>query len=70
MKPIVKIEKLKKLYRIGGLNPAYLTLREAVGGALLRPFRGRGANGAGTSPNEFWALSGVHSTFYPENWSE
>ncbi len=65
MKPIVKIEKLKKLYRIGGLNPAYLTLREAVGGALLRPFRGRGANGAGTSPNEFWALSGVSFDVYP-----
>ena len=65
MKPIVKIQNLKKLYRIGGLHPGYLTLREAVGGMLLKPFRGKSGDASGRSSNEFWALQGISFDVYP-----
>src|SRR3712207_461543 len=56
MDSVVRIENVGKRYRIGGLHPGYMTLREAVGGALLAPFRRR-ARGAGEE--HVWALKGV-----------
>ena len=59
MDTVIKIENVSKLYRIGGLNPAYKTLREAVGEAVLSPFRRR-ANGAAKERDELWALKEVN----------
>src|SRR5260370_4630724 len=35
----VKVEGLSKRYRVGGLHPGYVTLREALAGLVLSPFR-------------------------------
>ena len=55
----VSIESVSKCYRVGGLHPGYMTLREALGGALLAPFRRRGADGSSRGRESVWALKGV-----------
>jgi len=55
MKPAIKIERLGKRYRIGGLHPGYMTLRETLGGIVTRPFTRNKSNGHQT----IWALRDV-----------
>src|ERR1041385_4988015 len=55
MKPAIKIERLGKRYRIGGLHPGYMTLREILGGIVTRPFTRNKTNGHQT----IWALRDV-----------
>jgi len=63
MSRIVRVENVGKLYRLGGLHPGYVTLREALGSALLAPLRRRARRGAAEAPPEpeksFWALRDV-----------
>ncbi len=56
MSTAVRIENVGKRYRIGGLHPGYMTLREALGGAILAPFKRRGST---ERSREMWALDGV-----------
>ena len=59
MEPVVvRVENVSKRYRIGALNPAYVTLREQIGlavAARLRRLVGGGDGGAQT----LWALKDV-----------
>ncbi len=56
MKCAIKIENISKRYRIGGLHPGYMTLREMIGGTLAAPFRKyKGVKGHQT----LWALSDI-----------
>ena len=56
MKPIIRVEKLSKRYRIGERQAAYQTLRDAVADAVRTRFR-RQQNQADTNRGEFlWAL--------------
>jgi lipopolysaccharide transport system ATP-binding protein len=60
MSRIVRVENVGKRYRLGGLHPGYVTLREAVGAALLAPFRRRARDDEAPEPEKnFWALRGV-----------
>jgi lipopolysaccharide transport system ATP-binding protein len=62
MSVVVRVERVGKLYRLGGLHPGYVTLREVVGGALTAPFRRRAARGQAPPPEpekSFWALKDV-----------
>ena len=61
MEPVVvRVEDVSKRYRIGAMNPAYVTLREQIGVAvasrLRRLVRGGGEDGGGQT---LWALRGV-----------
>jgi lipopolysaccharide transport system ATP-binding protein len=60
MEPIVvRVEDVSKRYRIGGLHPGYMTLRELVGDVITAPFRRlRGAQDGG-GYQTLWALRGV-----------
>jgi lipopolysaccharide transport system ATP-binding protein len=58
MKPIVKIENVSKRYRLGGLHPGYLTIRDMLGGALRMPFR-RGDARDDEQRRDFWALRDI-----------
>jgi lipopolysaccharide transport system ATP-binding protein len=63
MSLIVRVENVGKRYRLGGLHPGYVTLREAVGTALLAPLRRRSSRRGASPPPEperdFWALREV-----------
>src|SRR3712207_2669352 len=56
MDPVVRIENVGKRYRLGGLHPGYMTLREALGRALWAPFR----RANGRERPSVWALRGVN----------
>jgi homopolymeric O-antigen transport system ATP-binding protein len=57
MKPAIKISRVGKRYRIGGLHPGYMTLREMIGGVVTAPFRKRAsANGH----QILWALRDIN----------
>ncbi|HEV2765498.1 MAG TPA: ABC transporter ATP-binding protein [Pyrinomonadaceae bacterium] len=59
MEPIIQVEGLSKLYRIGAQDaPAYSTLREALVGAVGAPLRRLRGNG-GAREETVWALKGV-----------
>src|SRR6267142_2356471 len=56
MKPIIRVEKLGKEYRLGRREAAYGTLRESIVDAVRAPFK-RLRNGNGGSADEIiWAL--------------
>lgn len=61
MKPIIKVDKLSKRYRLGALRPGYVTLRETLAGAIIQPFkRLRRTNNNGKPNNKtIWALHDV-----------
>jgi lipopolysaccharide transport system ATP-binding protein len=69
MKPIVKIENVSKRYRLGGLHPGYLTIRDMVGGALGRVTFKRGSGDddgqAGEQRRDFWALRDINLSVQP-----
>lgn len=57
MMPAIRIENISKRYRIGGLHPGYMTLREMLGGLVSAPFRKlKGANGR----QILWALTDIN----------
>jgi lipopolysaccharide transport system ATP-binding protein len=59
MKPIVRVEKLSKQYRIGAQETSYGTLRESIVDAVRAPLaRWRGENGK-RLPETIWALRDV-----------
>ncbi|MFL6229904.1 MAG: ABC transporter ATP-binding protein [Pyrinomonadaceae bacterium] len=62
MDTVVRFENVSKRYRIGGLHPGYITLRETLGGMLTAPLRRlkRGANGDGRTT--VWALRDINLT--------
>src|SRR5437762_10416344 len=59
MKPIIRVEKVSKLYRIGSREAGYDTLRESIVEAVRAPFerlrRRNGKRGGET----IWALKDV-----------
>ncbi|HXN63975.1 MAG TPA: ABC transporter ATP-binding protein [Candidatus Acidoferrales bacterium] len=55
----IEVGGLSKLYRIGGEQKLYPTLRESVAGAITSRFR-RNGNGAKSNAREFWALKDVN----------
>jgi lipopolysaccharide transport system ATP-binding protein len=55
----VKVEGLSKRYRVGGLHPGYMTLREALGSVVLAPFQRRQGDGA-AGRETIWALKNVN----------
>jgi lipopolysaccharide transport system ATP-binding protein len=58
MKPIIRVEKLSKRYRIGELEAGYSTLREMFARAVVSPLR-RLKRGGGTAGESVWALKDV-----------
>jgi len=66
MKPIVNVENVSKRYRIGGLQPGYMTFRETFGGIIAAPFR-RLRGGANHTParQTLWALRDINLTVQP-----
>ncbi len=55
----IEVRGLSKLYRIGGEQKLYSTLRESVTGAITSRFR-RNGNGAKSNARRFWALKDVN----------
>lgn len=64
MRPIIKVENLSKLYRIGTRGPAYRTLRETLAGAFRAPLARLRHNGQADSET-IWALKDVSFEVYP-----
>jgi lipopolysaccharide transport system ATP-binding protein len=68
MRPVIRIEKLSKEYRVGARRPGYRTLREALAGAAASPWhrlkrlarRGTPRDGGrGRDAQRYWALRDV-----------
>ena len=65
MKPIIRVENVSKLYRIGNREAAYDTLRESIVEALRAPFgRLRGRNGK-RNYETLWALKDINFEIAP-----
>src|SRR5438046_2201565 len=65
MKPIIRVEKVSKLYRIGNREAAYDTLRESIVEAVRAPFeRLRRRNGK-RNHETLWALKDVSFEIAP-----
>lgn len=64
MKPIIKVENLGKMYRIGARQASYHTLRETIAGAMQAPFKRLRRNGAENS-RTIWALKAVSFEVMP-----
>ncbi|MCU1268248.1 MAG: transporter related protein [Acidobacteria bacterium] len=65
MKPIVRVEKLGKRYRLGKREAAYGTLRESIVDAMRAPFqRLRGGNG-NSAAEILWALRDLNFEVEP-----
>jgi lipopolysaccharide transport system ATP-binding protein len=64
MRLIIKIENVSKRYRIGGLNPGYITFREMLGGIVTAPFR-RFTSERNDSSRTLWALKNVSLEIHP-----
>lgn len=62
MKPIVKIEKLSKQYRIGLRQASHPTLRDMIAGTLRAPIKGLREKRRGTN---IWALKDVSFEIMP-----
>src|SRR5215207_2653033 len=58
MEPIIRVEDLSKRYRIGALDPAHATFREAFAKALTAPLRRLGGR-AESGDQILWALKDV-----------
>jgi lipopolysaccharide transport system ATP-binding protein len=58
MKPIIKVEGLSKQYRIGARQESFVTLRDAIAGAVRAPFNFLRRNGHSAN-NTIWALKDV-----------
>ncbi|HEX8723395.1 MAG TPA: ABC transporter ATP-binding protein [Pyrinomonadaceae bacterium] len=64
MTPIIRVEGLRKRYRLGAPQEAYATLREALAGAARAPFR-RLRRNAEPRGQTLWALDGVSFEVLP-----
>lgn len=58
MRPIIKVENLSKLYRIGAHQAPYQTLRESLVGAVRAPLNWIQRNGQ-SDMNTIWALQDI-----------
>ncbi|MGH9882315.1 MAG: polysaccharide ABC transporter ATP-binding protein [Pyrinomonadaceae bacterium] len=58
MKPAIRIERVSKRYRIGGLHPGYMTFRETLGGVVTAMFRKLRSNG--NDQQTIWALRDIN----------
>src|SRR5919205_1167074 len=58
---LVRVDNVSKRYRIGAMNPAFITLREQVGRAVVSRLRRLvgGGDGEERGGQTLWALSGV-----------
>lgn len=67
MKPIIKVEKLSKRYRLGALRPGYATFRETLAEAMAQSFeRLRRTNHDGKAESKtIWALQDVNFKVRP-----
>src|ERR1051325_3525293 len=63
MKPIIRVQNLSKLYRIGGRKAAYGTLRDTLTEAIRAPFRGRDDQQDGE--RNLWALKDINLEIGP-----
>ncbi len=61
MRPIIRVEKLSKQYRLGALRPGHATFRETLSETVMQPFRRlrRASNNGKTISEAFWALRDV-----------
>src|SRR6478672_10843231 len=57
MKSAIKIGHVSKRYRIGGLDPGYMTFREMIGGVVTAPFR---KLKSGNDHQILWALKDLN----------
>jgi lipopolysaccharide transport system ATP-binding protein len=65
MKPIIRVENVSKLYRLGARRTGQKTLREAVAGAVRAPFEVFKRRGDNAPENTLWALSDVNFEVQP-----
>ncbi|MFN2453417.1 MAG: ABC transporter ATP-binding protein [Pyrinomonadaceae bacterium] len=67
MKPAIKVERLSKHYRIGGLHPSYMTMREMVAQSVKSSFRRlrRATPDDAQDKTSFWALKDFNLTIPP-----
>jgi len=61
MKPIIRVEKLSKRYRLGAPRPGYATFRETLADAMSQPFKRLGRTSHNGKPDRktIWALDDV-----------
>lgn len=64
MEHAIDIENISKRYRVGGLHPSYITFREAVAAAALKPF-GKFGKKNGGGEETVWALKDVSFAVRP-----
>jgi len=64
MRPIIRVQGLKKKYRIGNRKAAQLSLREAISTSFRRVLRSRRGAVNGTS-STLWALDGIDFEVMP-----
>ena len=64
MKPIIRVENISKQYRLGLRQEGYVTLREAVAGALREPLKRLRRNGRNRTET-VWALKDVSFEVFP-----
>ena len=65
MKPIVRVEKLSKQYRIGAREIAYNTLRESIVEAVRAPLQRLRTRNAKSTNDTIWALQDVSFEVQP-----
>lgn len=58
MKPIIRVQNLSKLYRIGGREASYQTFRESLVQAVRSPLKSLRRNGSGANQT-IWAVKDV-----------
>src|SRR3712207_3134565 len=59
MRPIIRVQDIGKRYRIGGLDPGYLTFRETLAKAVVAPIN-KLRRRSGSSLEEVWALKEIN----------
>ncbi len=65
MKPIIKVEKVAKQYRIGAQEASYQTLRDTIVGAVKSPLRRLRHRSASSTAEHVWALKDVSFEIEP-----
>lgn len=64
MKPIIKVEKLSKQYKLGGEQKPYSTLRESIIETVQKPLQLLKRN-QNKEKNDFWALKDINFEVMP-----
>jgi lipopolysaccharide transport system ATP-binding protein len=64
MKPIIKVENLSKHYKIGALNPGYVTFRETLAKSIIAPFKKLKGN-PNNEGETIWAIKDINFTIEP-----